>query len=95
MAKAPTDLRSLARSHTETAINTLAGIMKEPRAPHSARVAAASYLLDRGWGRPKQDVDMTHRTRPAREMTDNELADIALGSGEGADTAPLNPSQLN
>ncbi len=28
--------------------------MKEPDAPHSARVAAAQVLLDRGWGKPTQ-----------------------------------------
>jgi len=56
MAKAPTEIRSLARSHTETAIRTLAGIMRQPKAPASARVAAAEALLDRGWGKPKQDM---------------------------------------
>lgn len=56
MAKAPTEIRSLARSHTETAINVLAGIMSEQTAPHAARVAAAQALLDRGWGKPTQPV---------------------------------------
>ena len=54
MAKAPTDIRSLARSHTETAINTLKGIMQQSDAPPAARVAAACALLDRGWGKPSQ-----------------------------------------
>ena len=51
MAKAIADIRSLARAHTETAINVLAGIMNEKRAPASARVAAAQVLMDRGWGK--------------------------------------------
>lgn len=54
MAKTPTDIRSLARSHTESAINVLAGVMNEPGAPHAARVSAATALLDRGWGKPVQ-----------------------------------------
>jgi hypothetical protein len=54
MAKAPTEIRSLARSHTDTAIRTLAGIMRQNKAPASARVAAAQALLDRGWGKPAQ-----------------------------------------
>jgi hypothetical protein len=54
MAKMATDLRSLARSHTHTAIKTLAHVMREPTAPPSARVAAASELLDRGWGKAEQ-----------------------------------------
>ncbi len=56
MAKTPTDIRSLARGHTETAINVLAGIMNEPEAGAPARVAAANALLDRGWGKPKQTL---------------------------------------
>src|SRR3974390_2193703 len=54
MAKAPTDIRSLARSHSVTAINTLKGIMQQSDAPPAARVAAACALLDRGWGKPPQ-----------------------------------------
>ena len=56
MAKAPTQIKSLARVHTETAINTLAGIMAQPEAPHAARVAASQALLDRGWGKPAQAI---------------------------------------
>ena len=56
MAKTPTDIRSLARSHTEAAINCLAGIMNKEGAPEAARVAAANSLLDRGWGKPTQPV---------------------------------------
>src|SRR5262245_5696000 len=59
----PTDIASLARSHTLTAIRTLAQIMKQPEAPYAARVAAAVALLDRGWGKPKQshEAEITHR----------------------------------
>lgn len=54
MAKTPTQIKSLARGHTETALNVLAGIMNEPSAPHAARVSAANSLLDRGWGKAAQ-----------------------------------------
>lgn len=57
MAKAPTEIRSLARSHTEAAINCLAGIMNKTDAPEAARVSAANSLLDRGWGKAAQPVD--------------------------------------
>jgi hypothetical protein len=56
MAKAPTEIRSLARRHTESAIKVLAGIMNEPDAPPAARVQAAQALLDRGWGKPTQAI---------------------------------------
>lgn len=54
MAKAPTEIRSLARSHTEQALNVLVGIMGSTEVPHAARVSAAIYVIDRGWGKPKQ-----------------------------------------
>jgi len=95
MAKAATDIRSLARSHTESALKVLAGIMNEPEAPPAARVAAANALLDRGWGKPTQTTDLTVRNVSAQELRDDELATIAAGSSEGADTSPLDPSQLN
>lgn len=95
MAKALTDIRSLARSHTATALKTLAGIMQQDDAPPAARVSAACALLDRGWGKPSQTVDMTVRRQIARDLSDDELASIAAGSSEGAAEAPIDPSQLN
>jgi len=56
MAKAPTEIRSLARSHTETALNVLVGIMNKETAPEASRVAAANSLLDRGWGKATQPI---------------------------------------
>jgi hypothetical protein len=93
MAKAPTDIRSLARSWTDSAVKTLVGIMQQPDAQPSARVAAATALLDRGWGKAVQHVETTRRT--VNVLSDNELADIAAGRSEGADSAPVDPSQLN
>ena len=56
MAKALTHIRSLARVHTERAVQVLQGIMDHPDSPPAARVAAASQLLDRGWGKPTQPI---------------------------------------
>jgi hypothetical protein len=56
MAKAPTEIKSLARAHTGAALNVLAGIMNKTDAPESARVAAANSLLDRGWGKATQPI---------------------------------------
>jgi hypothetical protein len=56
MAKALTEIRSLARSHTRTAINVLVGIMRSKDATAAARVSAANAVLDRGWGRATQPV---------------------------------------
>ena len=56
MAKAPAEIRSLARKHTGAALRTLSHIMSEPKAPAAARVAAAQALLDRGWGKATQPI---------------------------------------
>jgi hypothetical protein len=54
MPKAPADLRSLARAHTEMGVKVLAGIASAEGAPPAARVAAVNALLDRGWGKAIQ-----------------------------------------
>jgi len=95
MAKAPIDIRSLARAHTTRAVQVLAGIMDQPDCPPAARVSAATALMDRGWGKPHQTSETTVRRAVAKEIPDNELADIALGSSEGAAVEAVDPSQLN
>lgn len=54
MPRPKKDLQQLARTHTEAAIRTLFGIMKQPKAQASARVQAANSILDRGWGKAAQ-----------------------------------------
>jgi hypothetical protein len=54
MPKAITEIRSLARSHTRTALNVLVAVMRNTKATPPARVAAANAILDRGWGKPTQ-----------------------------------------
>lgn len=50
------DLVQAARDKTLAALDTLVSIMSNKRAPAAARVAAAREILDRGCGRPTQDV---------------------------------------
>ena len=94
-AKPILDVRSLARSHTMTAVNTLKGICLEKKCPPAARVSAAIALLDRGWGKPVLTQDITVRQVDARQFTDDELAAIASGGGEGDIEAPPDPAKLN
>jgi len=56
MRKTLTEIRSLARSHTKTALNVLVGIMRSEDATAAARVSAANAILDRGWGKATQPV---------------------------------------
>jgi hypothetical protein len=93
VAKAPVEIRSLARSHTPKALRVLSEIMDDSTVNAGARVSAAVALLDRGWGKPSQTVDLTARKAIAKDLADDELADIALGSGERAAEAPIDPTQ--
>jgi hypothetical protein len=55
--KTITEIRSLARSHTRTAINVLVSIMRSKDATAAARVTAANAILDRGWGKAAQPLE--------------------------------------
>ena len=56
MPKSTTEIRSLVRSHTRTALNVLVGVMRNTKAPPPARIAAANAILDRGWGKAPQAI---------------------------------------
>ena len=57
MPKSLTEIRSLARSHTRTALNVLVRVMRNTKAPEPARIAAANAILDRGWGKATQAIE--------------------------------------
>jgi hypothetical protein len=57
MPKTLTEIRSIARSHTRTALNVLVGVMRNTKAPPPARIAAANAILDRGWGKATQTIE--------------------------------------
>jgi hypothetical protein len=52
-------IKDLAQKHTTEAIATLRSIMKGSD-DDRARVAAANAILDRGYGKPAQSVDVTN-----------------------------------
>ena len=55
--KATADVKAAAKKYTTDALETLASIMAKSESD-AARVAAANALLDRGYGKPKQSVDV-------------------------------------
>src|SRR6266851_3664263 len=57
MAKTLTEIRSLARCHTKTALNVLVDVMRSKDATATARVSAANAILDRGWGKATQPIE--------------------------------------
>ena len=52
-------MKAAAQECTAEAIETLKNAMSAPGAPWAARVSAANSILDRGWGKPKETVDIT------------------------------------
>jgi hypothetical protein len=84
--KIPEDVKELARGYSKEAISTLAAVMRDNAAPHSARVRAAETLLDRAWGRPES----TANVRISQDVRDFSTAEIlvalaALGFEPSAD----------
>lgn len=73
------DVAKLARSHTREAISTLVSIMADHAAPHSARVSAAQTLLDRGWGKAPQALDL-NRTISIAEAFEEFVRQIRRNS---------------
>ena len=72
MAKAVLDIRSFARQHTRLAVNTLASIARAGKS-ESARVGASVALLERGWGKPQQDLIVDGNINVTiRKMLDDE-----------------------
>jgi hypothetical protein len=69
------DLRDLAREHTPDAIATLVTVMNDAKAPHAARVSAANSLIDRGYGKPTQQIDAKFGQKTHEEFLE-ELPDI-------------------
>ncbi len=54
------EIQALARAQTPACFEVLTAISQDIKAPPAARVSAANSLLDRGWGKPAQSIDMTH-----------------------------------
>ena len=52
------DVRALAKTYGEDAIEALVEVMGNAKTPPAARVAAATAILDRGFGKPSQRMDV-------------------------------------
>jgi len=72
------DVQAAAQEHSVDAIRTLASIMNNAKAPAAARIAAASALLDRGYGKPSQAINANtnvHYFVSDKPMSDEEWAE--------------------
>jgi hypothetical protein len=92
--KIPADVKQMARALTKEAIATLAAVMRDTTAPHSARVRAAETILDRAWGKPETSATI-HVSSEARDFSMAEIlaalatfGATAAESGDGSEGAP-------
>ena len=74
--KAIVEVQELARLETAASIRALVRIRDSADAPAAAVVAAATALLDRGWGKPMQSHELHHHLEP-RHLSDDELIALA------------------
>lgn len=90
------DARALAKQHTKLAIMGLVEVAKLPAAKHaSAKAFACDKLLERGWGKPVQPVDIND-TRPlANVPAEQLLAALAALAQQRADTEAEAGSQVH
>lgn len=79
------EVRELARNYTDDAINTLAEIMKDKKQNTSARVAAATELLNRGYGKPTQHIEANVNFLDRLSIEDQRALAAALDAVPGGE----------
>lgn len=91
------EVAKAAREYTIEALETLAAIMRDRKATASARVSAAIGLLERGYGKCPQVINLQHGD--VRNLSDAELLVIigtgADDSGAGVIEPAPDPTKLN
>lgn len=60
--KLPDDLKEAFRAAAPDALNVLKKILMDKEAKHSDRIKCAEIILDRGYGKPVQAVDLDANT---------------------------------
>lgn len=73
-------LTDLARDHTEKAVKSLVAVLDNAEATDAAKVSAATAILDRGWGRPKQDLGIEMKPDEASAALLEQARKRAAGS---------------
>ena len=81
-SKALRSVEELAKTLTADAMSTLAEVCRDVAAPAASRVTAAVAILDRGWGKPRQELQVT---MDAHDLSDEALlAIVAKGQDDMA-----------
>ena len=77
------DLAAMAQAHAKKAVETLVEVMSDTQATPSARVSAASEILDRGFGSAPKSLDINHT------MTISEAFEDFIRQLGSRDRAPM------
>lgn len=81
-SKKDLELEAHARLYAKYAIDVAVGILMSSDASNNDKLKAAQLILERGHGKPKEQVTVTHE-RPVSEWTEQQLdAAIAGLAGE-------------
>ena len=75
------DLAELARTHSAEAVQTLAEIMRSRAASNKDRISAANALLDRGFGKAPQQVNLDAQVNIEPSDAFKNLVGLMGGSG--------------
>lgn len=59
------DLREVAKVYTKDALKTLVSILEDEDCDPRARVQACNSILDRGYGKPRQEIEVESKNLPA------------------------------
>ncbi len=75
-----THVKVFARPYTEEAVTILVEIMRDQDAPVQARVSAATQVLDRAWGKPKETLELEAPAEGLRkvlnDISSEDLTDL-------------------
>ena len=69
--KMPRDLVEAARAHSVEMLEVLIKLARNSSTPPTARISAATAILDRGYGKPSVTIETTHGSLD--HMSDAEL----------------------
>jgi hypothetical protein len=76
--KSSADLREAAQKYTTDALQVLVDVMKDNTQTATARIAAATAILDRGHGKPSQHTEIT---TPDSDFSDDYAQRLKIAAG--------------
>lgn len=88
-----THVKVFARPYTEEAVTILVAIMRDNEASPQVRVSAATQVLDRAWGKPKETLELEAPQEGLRAVlagvSSSDLSDLLRAMREAAIALPV------